>query len=648
METKKLLFVFASMMFFSHFMMAQTCGEKLQKAKEYQEKGLKSKDINLLEKAVYQYRLVSQCDPDVSARCEREIKSINKVIKSYNPDLTISAAEISIPYQGGGRQVDVVSNGKWVIESEGDAFWCKTEKFENNSFAVNCFQENDETRERTLTLKIRSGSIYKSLKVTQEARPEYIDVGAKSLSTPSQGAEDNISVKSNANWYVSTAPTWCTVEEKDSFIHIIVSPNDRVMERTDDIVISTPSQNITIKLYQGAGEEHLTLSQNDLYTSSKGGKHYLKVYTDADNWFVGDYPTWMHVSRVGRDSLCVVCDPNIPNTGERYGGLQVRTDRQQVDVRVRQEAMAMKDIVMPYSSVVGGRNVSFGISASYYMPFVGSSAGGDYVGSVHDYGLGTSAENASYKSAVGYSIGIFTDIRLYRNIFLTAGVNFSQIKYKNEFNRNTIYTMPRSNYEYMRGELQNAYTEKYTHTMIEVPLLASYRFKINNISHVQFNLGPVLNFGLSAKMKFSGNSNCETMKIYNNITHQPVDNSNYLHHTAVDTEFNLYQPCVKWEEMYTTGNDAGAPHHDEFQQAPFRKLNCGLRFGVAYEWAGLSLGISYTHMLTNMAQKNYWDNERWTVLNNSDVTMKGYSHRLNTLEVRLAYTLRYINTKKSK
>ena len=648
MRTKKLLSFFACMMLLSQFMMAQTCGEKLQKAKEYQDKGLKSKDINLLEKAVYQYRLVSQCDPDVSARCEKEIRSINKVIKSYNPDLTISTSEISIPYQGGGRQIDVVSNGKWVIEGEGDALWCKTEKFENNSFAVNCFQENDESRERTITLKIRSGSIYKSLKVIQEARPEYIDVGAKSLSTPSKGAEDNISVKSNANWYVRSAPSWCTVEEKDSFIHIIVSPNDRVLERVDDIVISTPSQNITIKLHQGAGEEHLTLSQNDLYTSSKGGKHYLRVYTDAENWFVGDYPNWMHVSRVGNDSLCIVCDPNIPNTGERFGGLQVRTERQQVDVRVRQEAMAMKDIVMPYSSVVGGRNVSFGISASYYMPFVGSSAGGDYVGSVHDYGLGTSAENASYKSAIGYSFGIFTDIRLYRNIFLTAGVNFSQIKYKNEFNQNTIYKMPRSNYEYMRGELQNAYTEKYTHTMIEVPLLASYRFKINNISHVQLNLGPVLNFGLSAKMKFAGNSNCETMRIYSNTTHQPVDNSNYLRHTAVDTEFNLYQPCVLWDEMYTTGNDADVTHHDEFQQAPFRKINCGLRFGVAYEWAGLSLGISYTYMLTNMAQKNYWDNERWTVLNNSDVTMKGYSHRLNTLEVRFAYTLRYINTKKSK
>ena len=53
-------------------------------------------------------------------------------------------------------------------------------------------------------------------------------------------------------------------------------------------------------------------------------------------------------------------------------------------------------------------------------------------------------------------------------------------------------------------------------------------------------------------------------------------------------------------------------------------------------------------MLTNMANKNYWDNERWTVLNVSDTSMKGYKHRLNTFEFKLAYTLRYIKTKKTK
>lgn len=641
-----LLMLVACLSMFSTVCSAQSCGEKLRAASELKKAGIANNDIGKLNQAVYLFRQVSQCDPDMRSRCTKEVNAINKIIKSLKPDLAISTSEVTIPYQGGARQIDVVSSGKWVVEGKND--WCDIEEFEGNSFAVKCLEANNDTRKKVANLMVKNGSIFKSIKVIQEGRPEYIEVGAQSLSFPAKGTEDDITIESNANWDVTSIPSWCKIEKKDDGIHIIVSPNDRVMERTDDIVIVSPSKSVTIKIYQGAGEEHLTLSQNNLVFNSEGDVHYMKVYTDADNWFVGDYPNWMNVQRIGKDSIRIECGKNIPNGEPRSGSVQVRTDRQTAGVMITQSPRMAQDLIFPDSKLVGGRNFSLGVSASYYLPFVSASAGGDYVGSVLDYGLGTSAENASYKSAIGYSFGLFADIRLYKNIFLMAGANFTQVKYKNEFNQNTIYTQPRSAYEYMKGELQNSYKEEYSHTMIEVPILASYRFKVNNVSHVQLNLGPVLNFGLSSKMKLSGNSDCETMKIYNNVTHQPSNNSNYLHHTAVNTEFNLYQPCVYWEEMYTSGNDAAVPHHDTFQEAPLNKFNCGLRFGVAYEWAGLSFGLSYTQMLTNMANKNYWDNERWTVLNVSDTTMKGYKHRINTLEFKLAYTLRYIKTKKSK
>ena len=598
--------------------------------------------------AIVYYQRAKACDPNLKADCNKWIsycKSMAKKAGSGNQVLNISEERIIIPYQGGDEEINVRSTRKWDIDGTTD--WCNTNAYNSKNFIVQCREPNNSTRDRITTLMVKSGSLYKSLKVIQKGRPEYIEVGATSLSCPSKGAEEQITVESNANWDVTSVPDWCKIEKKDSSILITVSPNDRAMERTDDIVIFSPSnKSVTIRIHQGAGEEHLTLSKNNLVLNADGDVHYVKVYTDAANWFVGDYPTWMNVQRVGNDSIRIECGKNVPNGEPRYGSVQVRTDRQTVGVMVTQTPRMAQDLIFPDTKLVSGRNFSIGVSASYYMPFVSASAGGGYVGSVLDYGLGTSAENASYKSAVGYSFGVFADVRLYKNIFLMAGVNFTQVKYKNEFNKNTIYTTPRNDYEYMRGNVQNSYTEDYTHTMIEVPVLASYRFKVNDVSHVQLNFGPVLNFGLSAKMKLSGNTDCETMKLYNSLTHQLVNNNNYLRHTAVNAEFNLYQPCVYWEEMYTTGNDSPAPHHDEFQSSPLKKVNCGLRIGAAYEWAGLSFGVYYTHMLTNMANKNYWDNERWTVLNVSDVTMKGYKQRINTLEFKLAYTLRYLKTKK--
>lgn len=613
---------------------AQSCAELYKKANSL-------RDGKNYAEAVNYYQRAMSCDANLKSDCNKWIAYCRKRM----PNLEISQPVVRIPYQGGDQKIEVKANGKWNIDGTNE--WCSTNAFDAKNFIVQCREVNNSTREKIATLMVKSGSLYKSIKVIQEARPEYIEVGAQSLSFPAKGTEEDITIESNASWDVTSIPSWCKIEKKADGIHIIVSPNDRVMERTDNIVIVSPSKSVTIRIYQGAGEEHLTLSQNNLVLNSEGDVHYMKVYTDAPNWFVGDYPTWLHVQKVGKDSIRIECGKNIPNGEPRSGSVLVKTDRQTADVMITQTPRMAQDLIFPETKFVGGRNFSLGISASYYMPFIGSSAGGDYVGSVVDYGLGTSAENASYKSASGFSFGVFGDLRLYKNIFLIAGVNFTQVKYKNEFGQNTNYKFSYSRYEYMKGEVQNSYKEEYTHTNVEVPILASYRFKVDNISHVQINFGPVINFGLSAKMKLSGNTSGNRMLPYNNLTDQPIKNGvPSSRHTAVDAEFNLFQPCVQWQENYTSGNDVPETYHSEFKESPFKKINCGLRIGAAYEWAGISFGIYYTQMLTNMANKNYWENDRWSVLNNSDVTMKGYKHRINNLEFKLAYTLRYLKSKK--
>lgn len=608
---------------------------------------LKNGNCDDARRAITLYNRAKKVDVNLRNDCDKRILKCQSIIKKgCNVSLELSTDIVEIPYQGGDYQVGIISSKNWNVD--GLQEWINTESYDKNSLILQCREQNNSTRERISNLMVKSGDLYKSLKVIQAARPEYIEVDATSLAFPSKGTTEQISVESNAKWDVSSVPSWCKIEKSDSAIRIIVLPNDRIMERMDDILIVSPNKSVTIKIYQGAGEEHLTLSQNNIVLPSEGGKHYMKIYTDAENWFVGDFPSWINVQRVGKDSICIESGKNIPNGQERSGSVQIKTDRQTAGVMVTQAAREAVDIIFPDSKIVSGRNFSLGISASYYVPFINTSAGGDYVGSVVDYSLGNSSENASYKSAVGYSIGLFADIRLYKNIFLMAGANFTQIKYKNEFNLPTIYTMPHTAYQYLRGEVMNSYKEEYTHTMIEVPILASYRFKLNDVSHVQVNFGPVLNFGMSSKMKFSGNTDSDKMHLYNSNTNTRADNIDYLHHTGASADFNLYQPCVLWTESYTTGNIADVQHHDEFGKSPLRRFNWGLRAGAAYEIAGLSFGIYYTMMLSNMANDGYWENKRWTVLNESNQVLTGYKQRIHTLEFKLAYTLRYIGQKKTK
>ena len=618
---------------------AQNCAELFKKANSLRANGKWSEAIVYYQKAM-------ACDPYLKADCKKYIKLCNGYIRDGIHDknrLTVSANTITIPYQGGDQEINVFTGRKWEVEGNTD--WCKTDDTNAKKLVVQCRETNNNTRDKITNLKIKSGDMMQIIKVIQQGRPEYLEVGANNISFPAKGTEENISIASNANWKVTSSPSWCKIERREDGIHIIVAKNERVMERTDNIIIESPSKTVVVKVYQGAGDEKLTPSQNDLLFSADGDTHIVKIYTDASNWFISDYPAWISkVEKVDDNSLRIECGKNLPNGETRTGSVQIRTDRQTAGITVTQSPRMAQDLIFPDSKLVGGRNLSFGVSASYYMPFISTSAGGDYVGSVVDYGLGTNAENASYKSATGFSFGVFADMRLYKNIFLQAGVNFTQVKYENTFNKPITLKTPLSVYQYLKGEVQNNYTEEYTHQMIEVPILASYRFKINEVSHVQFNVGPVLNFGLSAKMKISGNSDSESLTLYN-YKNQVIENG-YVKHTSVNSEFDLYKNIFNWTETYTEGNDLDAEHTDEFMSSPLKKFNYGLRVGIAYEWAGLSLGLSYTQMLSNMADKNYWENDRWTMLNNSDTTMKGYKHRINNLEIKLAYTLRYIKSKK--
>ena len=606
---------------------------------------LKKGSCNDARQAIDLYNEAKKTNTNLKQDCYDKILKCQTIIKKNcgAPSLELSQNVVEIPYQGGESQVGVISAKKWDVA--GAKEWISTRLGEKNSLVVSCLEPNNSTREREITLRVKSGDLYKSLQVIQAARPEYIEVGAQNLNFTSSGASEKISVESNAEWNVTSIPSWCRVEKGDSAIRIIVQPNDRVMERMDDIVIVSPNKSVTIKIYQGAGDEQLTLSQNNIVLPGGGGKHYMKVYTDADNWFIGDFPNWINVSKVGTDSICIETGKNVPNGQERSGSVQIRTDRQVAGVMVTQAAREPIDVIWGDATLVRSRRISFGISASYDMPFLATSAGGDYVGSVVDYSLGNSTENASYTSKTGFSVGLFADMRLYRNIFLIAGLNFTHIKYKNTFDLTTPYTMPHT-YQYLKGDVQNSYQEEYSHSMLEIPILASYRFKLNDVSHIQLNFGPVLNFGLSSKMKLTGNTDSETMHLYNKETNTLANNSNYIRHTATSADFNLYQPCVLWTESYTTGNVADVQHHDEFNASPLHRFNFGLRAGVAYEIAGISVGLYYTMMLTNMANKGYWENKRWTVLNESNTVMAGYKQRIHTLEFKLAYTLRYVGLNK--
>lgn len=104
----------------------------------------------------------------------------------------------------------------------------------------------------------------------------------------------------------------------------------------------------------------------------------------------------------------------------------------------------------------------------------------------------------------------------------------------------------------------------------------------------------------------------------------------------------MYSEKADLTRTSSYGNGEDSKSQDKMDASPLNRLNFGLRFGVGYEYMGISLSLYYQWMVTNTANKNYWDGNRWTILqSNDEYHMTGYSQRNNMLMVTVGYTFRY-------
>lgn len=299
-----------------------------------------------------------------------------------------------------------------------------------------------------------------------------------------------------------------------------------------------------------------------------------------------------------------------------------------------------------YNRILGGRSFSLGINVGYVMPFAKSTAGGDFVGSPVNYSLGDNRENVSYSSQSGFTVGILTDIRLYKNFYLMLGVNYSQVKYTNKFDKtvkNSVVFADEDNI--WIGDVDNSYEEKYTLNWIEVPLLASYRFVLTKTASLHLNLGPYFTYGLSAKMKLAGSSDASG-DIYARygLTQSDTPLSTFNHITThLNSEFDLYSKEFQFTQVREGSTTLGLPEMYESGVSPYKRFNYGLKAGLVYELRGFQLGVYYNLQLSNMGQSGFWEGPRIPIINGQEGSnnMTGYKHRVNSLEIKLGYVFRY-------
>lgn len=607
-------------------------------------------DQGKLEKAKSKFQQVIHCGNNLYVPdSEKRIAWIDRVLRkpSTAKPFSLSDNKVVIPYQGGQDVITVDGNGSWTaFVNDKSVGWCKIKKEKGKIYIVS--EANENNTDRSCEVVVRMGSKTRTVVVKNEKAPEMLVPSVENLNFPYKGETNTVEIRSNTNWKVTDVPGWVVSTKENGKIKLTALANDNNVERSAEIKVESSTKTVIINLYQGAGLDHLAFSKNDLHFGPDGGDEYVQILTDAQDWRFGDFPHWCQVTKVADNLLKIHCTPNEPINLNREASVNVTTGKQTLGINVCQEAKPLVAVIPNFG--IGGRAISFGISAGYLFPNIINSSGGDFTGSVVNYALGDNRENASYKSSGGFNIGLFADIRIYKNFYLKPGVEFTHYKYKNYFSGDVeIFTLGDTKNYYFKGNAQNQYQESYTFNEIEIPVIASYRIPVTKISHLQINIGPTIRYGLSAKMKISGNTDANKMGSYKIVNNQRTD---IVYSQGLTTslnysgsgELNLYKSRMKYSETYSDEflTNGVIPKDCDLEDSPLKKLNFGARLGVSYEYAGISFGMEYNIMLSNAANEKYWNSERWRIFDKgADVLMSGYKQRNNYFSVKIGYTFRY-------
>lgn len=623
-------------------MSAQSCKTLYREGNELVKQGK-------LERAKAKFRQVINCgDALYVPDSEEKIAWINRVLRKPNTvkPFSLSDNQVVIPYQGGQDVITIDGNGAWTASvKDNTATWCKIKKEKGKIYIVS--EPNEENVERTCEVVVRMGGKLKTVIVKNEKAPEMLVSSVENLTFPYKGETNTVEIRSNTDWDIKEVPGWVVSVKEDGRIKLTALANDQNVERSAEIKVESSTKKVIINLHQGAGLDHLAFSKNDLHFGPEGGDEYVNIMTDAQDWRFGDFPHWCQVTKVADNLLKIHCTPNNPINLNREASVNVTTGKQTLGINVTQDPKPFVAVVPNIG--IGGRAISFGVSAAYILPHINCSSGGDFTGSMVNYSLGNNNEDASYKTSGGFNVALFADIRLYKNFYLKPGVEFTHYEYKNYFNNDVELFVPAENKYYYKGIVQNKYTESYSFNALEIPIIASYRIPLSPISHLQINVGPTISYGLSAKMNISGNTDANNLQPYKIVNNQrtniPYDNASPASFViSGEGSINLYQKHMNYSETYTHSvmSDGTIPKNCELEDAPFKRFNFGARFGISYEYAGVSVGIEYNMMFTNMANSKFWDGDRWQIFDRgADVNMSGYKQHNNSLMLKVGYTFRY-------
>lgn len=234
--------------------------------------------------------------------------------------LTISKSSLTFSGSDGSSTIDVSSNDSWTAESDSD--WCTASPASgsgNGTISVKVSANSTiSSRSASLTVRNSSGSISRTVSITQAAGEAALTLSKTSLSFSEAEGSDAVDISANDSWTAVSDEPWCTVApgsgSGNGSIKVKVSENTSVSKRSAFVTVTVLSNKKTqiLEVTQEAGKQTLSVSKSLLAFEAGPGASSFTV-TSNGKWSVESDSSWCIVepeSGDGEKSVTVTVLPN--------------------------------------------------------------------------------------------------------------------------------------------------------------------------------------------------------------------------------------------------------------------------------------------------------------------------------------------------
>lgn len=207
--------------------------------------------------------------------------------------LTVSPTNVDFSTDGGTGKVTITSTAEWTAEFVNDRAddWCSidaTSGSAGSSTLTITTTANDTPDERTASVVVKSGSLSKTIAVSQKQK-DALTVTSSKFEVEAEGGEVVIEVKANVDFeYVidESAKEWISYEGTraihTSTLVFKVDENDDTEKREGKITIESGEFSEEVMVYQAGTGPSIVISQNEYTVSSAGETIAVEVKSNVD------------------------------------------------------------------------------------------------------------------------------------------------------------------------------------------------------------------------------------------------------------------------------------------------------------------------------------------------------------------------------